>query len=139
MSFTQCSPTCGRMPLPSLSLWPGRQPCRPRLVGDRRGGGPFFKVLVSFFKCHWQPNGWAYRFNCCCQMSVFHFSAQRNLSIMQTHQSRSAIYRLWRSISRAAQSIAQRKHRVGGKIPSLAKVNMNKVAILYRIVRNGIS
>ena len=32
--------TCGRMPLPSLSLWPGRQPCRPRLVGDRRGGGP---------------------------------------------------------------------------------------------------
>ena len=40
VSFTQCSPTCGRMPLPSLSLWPGRQPCRPRLVGDRRGGGP---------------------------------------------------------------------------------------------------
>ena len=40
MSFTQCSPTCGRMPLPSLSLWLGRQPCRPRLVGDRRGGGP---------------------------------------------------------------------------------------------------
>ena len=25
-------PTCGRMPLPALSLWPGRQPCRPRLV-----------------------------------------------------------------------------------------------------------
>ena len=40
VSFTQCSPTCGRMPLPSLSLWPGRQPYRPRLVGDRRGGGP---------------------------------------------------------------------------------------------------
>ena len=40
VSFTQCSPTCGRMPLPSLSLWPGRQPCRPRLVGDMRGGGP---------------------------------------------------------------------------------------------------
>ena len=40
VSFTQCSPTCGRMPLPSLSLWLGRQPCRPRLVGDRRGGGP---------------------------------------------------------------------------------------------------
>ena len=40
MSFTQCSPTCGRMPLPSLSLWPGRQPYRPRLAGDRRGGGP---------------------------------------------------------------------------------------------------
>ena len=40
MSFTQCSPTCGHMPLPALSLWPGRQPYRPRLVGDRRGGGP---------------------------------------------------------------------------------------------------
>ena len=35
-------PTCGRMPLPSLSLWPGRQPCRPRLVDGRRGGGPSF-------------------------------------------------------------------------------------------------
>ena len=41
MSFTQCSPTCGRMPLPALSpLWPGRQPCRHRLVDGRRGGGP---------------------------------------------------------------------------------------------------
>ena len=28
------------MPLPSLSLWPGRQPYRPRLVDGRRGGGP---------------------------------------------------------------------------------------------------
>ena len=30
------------MPLPALSLWPGRQPYRykPRLVGGRRGGGP---------------------------------------------------------------------------------------------------
>ena len=28
------------MPLPALSLWPGRQPCRPRLVDDRIGGGP---------------------------------------------------------------------------------------------------
>ena len=40
MSFTQCSPTCGHMPLPALSLCPGRQPYRPRLVGGRRGGGP---------------------------------------------------------------------------------------------------
>ena len=40
VSFTQFSPTCGRMPLPALSLWPGRQPCRPRLVDGRRGGGP---------------------------------------------------------------------------------------------------
>ena len=40
VSFTQCSPTCGRMPLPALSLWPGRQPYMPRLVGGRRGGGP---------------------------------------------------------------------------------------------------
>ena len=40
VSFTQCYPTCRRMPLPALSLWPGRQPYRPRLVGDRRGGGP---------------------------------------------------------------------------------------------------
>ena len=28
------------MPLPTQSLWPGRQPCRPRLVDGRRGGGP---------------------------------------------------------------------------------------------------
>ena len=42
VSFTQFSPTCGRMPLPALSLWPGRQPCRPRLVDGRRGGGPSY-------------------------------------------------------------------------------------------------
>ena len=40
VSFTQFSPTFGRMLLPALSLWPGRQPCRPRLVDGRRGGGP---------------------------------------------------------------------------------------------------
>ena len=40
MSFTQFFPTCGHMPLSALSLWPGRQPCRPRLVDGRRGGGP---------------------------------------------------------------------------------------------------
>ena len=40
VSFTQFSPTCGRMALPALSLWPGRQPYRPRLVGGRRAGGP---------------------------------------------------------------------------------------------------
>ena len=40
VSFTQFCPTCGRMPLPALSLRPGRQPCRPRLVDGRRGGGP---------------------------------------------------------------------------------------------------
>ena len=40
VSFTQCSPTCGRMPLHVLLLWPGRQPFRPRPVGGRRGGGP---------------------------------------------------------------------------------------------------
>ena len=40
VSFTPFVPTCGRMPLPALSLWPGRQPCRPRLVDGRRGGGP---------------------------------------------------------------------------------------------------
>ena len=40
VSFTHFFPTCGRMPLPALSLWPGRQSCRPRLVGDMRGGGP---------------------------------------------------------------------------------------------------
>ena len=28
------------MPLPAQSQWPGRQPCRPRLVDGRRGGGP---------------------------------------------------------------------------------------------------
>ena len=40
VSFTQFSPTCGRMPLPALSLSPGRQPCRPHLVDGRRGCGP---------------------------------------------------------------------------------------------------
>ena len=40
VSFTQCSPTCGRMPLPAQSLWPVRRPYRPRLVGGRRGGVP---------------------------------------------------------------------------------------------------
>ena len=40
VSFAQFSPTCGRMPLPALSLWPGRQPYRPRLLGGRRGDEP---------------------------------------------------------------------------------------------------
>ena len=40
VSFTQFCPTCGRMPLPALLLWPGRQPCRTRLADGRRGGGP---------------------------------------------------------------------------------------------------
>ena len=40
VSFTQFSPTCGRMPLLALSLWPGRQPRRPSLVDVMRGGGP---------------------------------------------------------------------------------------------------
>ena len=40
-------PTCGRMHLPALSLWPGRQPCRPHLVDDRRGGGPSSVALRS--------------------------------------------------------------------------------------------
>ena len=39
VSFTPFFPTCGRMPLPVLSLWPGRQPCRPRLVDGRREVG----------------------------------------------------------------------------------------------------
>ena len=39
VSFTQLSPTCGHMSLPAQSLWPGRQPYRPRLVGGRRGVG----------------------------------------------------------------------------------------------------
>ena len=37
---TKWFPICGRMPLPALSLWAGRQPCRPRLVDERIGGGP---------------------------------------------------------------------------------------------------
>ena len=40
VSFTQCSPTCGSHGFARLSLWPGRQPYRPRLVDGRRGGGP---------------------------------------------------------------------------------------------------
>ena len=39
VSFTQFVPTCVRMPLPAMPLWPGRQPCRPRLVDGRRRGG----------------------------------------------------------------------------------------------------
>ena len=37
-----------------------------------------------------------------------------------------------KSIGYADTSVAQRKHRVGGEIPSLAKVNVNKVAIFLR-------
>ena len=33
-------PTCGGMPLPALSMWPGRQLDMPRLVDFRGGGGP---------------------------------------------------------------------------------------------------
>ena len=38
VSFAQFSPTCGRMLLPGLSLGPGRQPYRSRIVDGRRGG-----------------------------------------------------------------------------------------------------
>ena len=44
------------------------------------------------------------------------------------------VVRAVQSIDYADPSVAQRKHRVGGKIPSLAKVNVNKVAIFYGIV-----
>ena len=47
VSFTQCSPTCGRMPLPALSLWPGRQPCRPRLVDEAWGENLVLYLLDS--------------------------------------------------------------------------------------------
>ena len=45
------------------------------------------------------------------------------------------------SIDYADPSVAHHKHRVGGKIPtsSLAKVNVNRVAIFYGIVWNGIN
>ena len=42
LSFTQFFPTCGRMPLPALSLWPGRQPYRSRLLDGRLGCGPSY-------------------------------------------------------------------------------------------------
>ena len=42
-------------------------------------------------------------------------------------------------IDYADPSVAQRKHHVGDKIPSLAKVNVNKVSIFYGIVWNGIN
>ena len=48
MSFTQFSPTCGRMPLPAMSLWPGRQPHR------RTGQHPFGGGQTEF--C---PNGFS--------------------------------------------------------------------------------
>ena len=44
------------------------------------------------------------------------------------------IVRAVQSIDYAEPSVMQRKHRVGGKIPSLAKVNVNKVAIFYGMV-----
>ena len=47
MSFTQFYPTCGRMPLPALSLWSDRHPYRPRLVDGRRGGGPSSVALPA--------------------------------------------------------------------------------------------
>ena len=34
------------MPLPAQSLWPGRQPCRPRLVDDRRGDGLWLPAVA---------------------------------------------------------------------------------------------
>ena len=48
-SFTQIqlSPKYGRMPLPALSLWPSRQPYRPRVAGGRRGGGPSYVAPCS--------------------------------------------------------------------------------------------
>ena len=49
------------------------------------------------------------------------------------------IVRAEQSIDYADSSVAQRKHRVGGEIPSLAKVNVNKVAIFYGILWNGIN
>ena len=42
LSFTQFFPICGRMPLPALSLWPGRQPYRSCLVDGRLGCGPSY-------------------------------------------------------------------------------------------------
>ena len=36
VSFTHFFPSCRRMPLPALSLWPGRQPCMPSLVDGMR-------------------------------------------------------------------------------------------------------
>ena len=49
------------------------------------------------------------------------------------------IVRADQSIDYADPSVAQRKHRVGGEIPNLTKVNVNKVAIFYGIVWNGIN
>ena len=42
------------------------------------------------------------------------------------------IVRAAQSIDYADPSVAQRKHRIGGEIPSLAKVNVNTVAIFFR-------
>ena len=49
------------------------------------------------------------------------------------------IVRAAQSIDYADPSVAHRKHHVGGKIPSFAKVNMNTVTIFYGIVWNGIN
>ena len=44
------------------------------------------------------------------------------------------VVRAAQSIDYTDSSVAQRKHRIGGEIPSLPKVNVNEVAIFYEIV-----
>ena len=61
------------------------------------------------------------------------------LNMCPSLQTACTIVRAEQSIDYADPSVAQRKHRVGGEIPSLAKVNVNKVAIFYGIVWNGIN
>ena len=49
------------------------------------------------------------------------------------------IVRVAQSNDYAKPSVAQRKHRASGEFPSLAQVNVNKVAIFNLIVWNGIN
>ena len=72
--------------------------------------------------------------------------AVRSLALASRSREPSTDVRSACIILRAAQytdyadsSDAQRKHRVGGEILSLAKVNRNEVAIFYGIVWNGIN
>ena len=102
---------------------------------------------VIWYRCKdldmWDPS---------VQVCVYHlFICRTSRSFtrveLESHKRRlSVAVRTTCTIIRAAQyidyadpSVAQRKHCVCGEIPSLAKVNVNKVAIFYGIIWNGIN
>ena len=92
VSFTQCSPKCGRMPLPALSLWLGRQPYRPRLVGDSSGGGPssihrlgVVEIAPSPHHCFRTAHPCAQSVNSSTTEPVLSRSSRQRLGHLQSH------------------------------------------------------